>query len=96
MQLPKAEWTITGLIVERRILKSSKSEWQQPVVKIQTMGDTYEVQCDPKQYDRIGDGEFLQLGGRFERRAGKEGGSHLNFICERIGAAPAGQKAGAA
>lgn len=97
MQLPKAQWTISGLIVERRILRSSKNpEWSQPTVKIQTMGDHYEVQCDPNQYERIGQGELLELRGRFERRPGKEGGSHLNFICEHVVSNAAAQKAGAA
>ena len=98
MHLPKAEWSITGLIVERRVLTSKNNpDWSQPIVKVQTMGDTFDVSCAKELYDRIGDGELLQLRGRFDRRPGKEGGSHLNFICEDVTAvSTAGPKAGAA
>ena len=96
MQLPSASWTIVGLIVERRVLTSQKNaEWSQPMVKIQTMGDTYEVSCSKELYGQIGDGELLELAGKFERRPGREGGSHLNFVAESVQAVAPSSKGAA-
>lgn len=95
MHLPKASWTITGLITDRRILTSQKNaEWSQPMVKVQTLGDTYEVSCTKEIYAQMAEGELLELRGEFERRPGREGGSHLNFVCKSVSAA-AGSKGAA-
>lgn len=85
MQLPKASWSIIGLIVERRILTSkNNASWSQPLVKVQTMGDTFEVTCTPELYALTAEGELLELTGKFDRRPGKEGVPHLNFVAESV------------
>lgn len=94
--LPKASWQIVGLIVDRRILTSQKNaDWSQPLVKIQTMGDVFEVSCTKEIYAQIGEGELLELNGTFERRPGREGGAHLNFVCESVRAAEPSAKGAA-
>lgn len=85
MYLPKAEWTITGVVTEKRVMKSQKNaDWQQPIVKVQTMGDTFELQCDDTLFGKIAEGEFLRIHGDFERRPGRERGTVLNFVAREV------------
>ena len=83
MLLPKAEWSITGLIIEHGVKRSKNNpDWSQPFVKLQTMGDTYDVSLEPDLHGRCGQGQMVRMKGRFERRSGKEGGTYTNFVGE--------------
>lgn len=90
----KAEWTIIGVVVERRVKTSEKSkEWRQPTIKVQTLGDTFDLDLDDKLYEKTGEGECLTFTGRFDRRPGKQGGIYTNFIVTGVG--PVQQSRGA-
>lgn len=84
MQL-RAEWTICGIVIERRVKTSDKAkDWSQPTVRVQTLGDTFDLDCPKDVYDRTGEGELLTFTGRFERRPGKNGGTFTNFIASSV------------
>lgn len=66
-----AEWSIGGIVTERRELTSKKNEtWRGYVVKVASLGATYELQCTAEQFAVIGVGQPLHFKGRFEDQGG--------------------------
>lgn len=64
-------WSISGVVVERRELKSEKNAtWRGYVVKVATLGMTAEVTVTPELFAKIGDGAPISLTGRFEDNKG--------------------------
>lgn len=71
MQL-QASWLIVGVVTERRVLTSEKSKtWRGYVVKVASLGATFELQATPEQHGSIQEGQVLRLTGRFEDQHGR-------------------------
>lgn len=64
-------WAISGVVVERRELKSEKNAtWRGYVVKVATLGMTAEVTVTPELFSQIADGSAVSFKGRFEDNKG--------------------------
>jgi len=73
-----AKWEIGGVVQERRELKSEKNrEWRGYVMKIATLGQTFEIQVNEEVYKRLAIGNAAIFTGSFE-----EFGGRLRFNCE--------------
>lgn len=67
-----ASWSMMGVVTERRELTSEKNKsWRGYVVKVATLGATFEVQVTPEQYGQIAYGQSLELSGRLEEQQGR-------------------------
>lgn len=67
-----ARWQMMGIVGELRELKSPKNkDWRGYVVKLQTLGSTFEVQAEEDQYKKIKEGEAYALQGIFEDQGGR-------------------------
>lgn len=87
-----ATWRIVGIVSERRVLKSEKSkDWRGHLLKVMTLGATFEVNVSEEQHAAVGDGQMIEAVGRFEQRATDKGGIVTKFIATTIG--PAGKGA---
>ncbi len=81
----QASWRIVGVVVERRELTSPKNvDWRGHVVKLATIGATFEVEVNAEQYATVGDGGAYDMSGRFDSRAMKTGGSRVVLLVQSI------------
>lgn len=81
----QASWRIVGVVVERRELTSEKNAtWRGHVVKLATIGATYEVEVSAEQFKTVGDGAAYDVSGRFDSRAMKTGGSRVVLVVQSI------------
>lgn len=68
-----ANWTIAGIVKEKRQLTSQKNkDWRGYIIKIATLGDSFELQADLEQFNQIGEGEHIEITGEFEEQNGKQ------------------------
>jgi hypothetical protein len=73
IMLLSASWKISGIVSERRELTSDKNKsWRGYVVKVASLGTTFEVQVDKRQYEELTPGQLLQLDGHFEDQGGRQ------------------------
>ena len=82
-----ATWRIVGVVAERRELKSEKAsakDWRGYVVKVMTLGATFEITVTHDQFDKVGDGEPVEMVGRFEQRPTDKGGIMTKFIATGV------------
>jgi hypothetical protein len=63
------QWTGTGVVTERRTLTSPKNkDWKGWALKVATLGATLDVSVDEAMFKQIGEGQQVELAGRFEVR----------------------------
>jgi len=68
-----ANWNVCGIVTEKRELTSKKNtDWRGYIVKLATLGESYEVQCTLEQYQAIGDGEHIEAKGKFQEQNNKQ------------------------
>jgi len=68
-----ANWNICGIVTEKRELTSKKNaDWRGYIVKVATLGDSYEIQITLEQFRAIGDGEHIECTGKFEEQNNKQ------------------------
>ena len=68
-----ANWNVCGIVTEKRELTSKKNaDWRGYIVKVATLGESYEIQTTPEQYKAIGDGEHIECTGKFEEQNNKQ------------------------
>lgn len=80
-----ASWQMPGVVTERREIKSAKNAaWVGYVLKIATMGATFDVTVTPELYNSVAPGEQVEATGHFEDQKGI-----LRLICDRLKRAPA-------
>lgn len=66
-------WSIAGVVVEARELTSQKNAtWRGYVVKVQTLGQTFELQTDVDQHKKLAAGMNMAFAGRFEDQGGRQ------------------------
>jgi hypothetical protein len=79
-----AEWSIAGVVIEQRELKSEKSkDWRGYVVKVQAPGITFELSVTAEMFRRVGEGENLLFTGGFEEQK-TDKGTRLRFIAKDV------------
>lgn len=75
-----AVWKIGGIVNELRELTSTKNAaWRGYVVKLQSLGHTFELGVTAEQYASLIVGELVEAIGRFEEQAGR-----LKLVADRI------------
>lgn len=75
-----SEWSIEGVIQEKRPLTSAKSpDWRGWLVKVATLGNAFEIMVAKDQFDGVHEGEIRKFSGELEYSSNK-----LRLICKRI------------
>lgn len=75
-----AAWKIGGLINDKRELTSPKNAaWRGYVLRLQSLGHTFELGVTAEQYATAAIGELVEAIGRFEEQAGR-----LKLVADRI------------
>lgn len=75
-----SQWSIEGVIQERRPLTSAKSpDWRGWLIKVATLGNAFEIMVGKDQYDMVHEGEVRKFAGELEYS-----GNKLRLICKTI------------
>jgi hypothetical protein len=68
----KAQWSMQGIVNSKRELTSPKNaQWRGYVLKVATLGDSFEVNATAEQFASMNEGEIVKLAGHFETVAGR-------------------------
>ncbi|MEL6310968.1 MAG: hypothetical protein AAFQ17_01160 [Pseudomonadota bacterium] len=79
-----SQWSIGGIVTERRELTSKKNEsWRGYVVSVAGLGQTFEINVTKEQFDELADGQHVHLTGEFENQRGASG-SFLRLVLKHI------------
>ena len=86
-----ASWIISGIVTECRELTSAKNkDWRGFIVKLASLGATFEVQCSPQQFRQFSPGMEVECHGLFEEQQGR-----TKFILSALADAAKSGKGGA-
>ena len=79
-----ANWSIAGIVTEARILTSDKNKaWRGYIIKVATLGQTFELSCDEGQFNGLSAGQHVCFEGHWEEQKGKTG-TYLKLIVDRV------------
>ncbi len=69
----EATWNVIGIVTELRELKSSKNAtWRGYLVRVASLGATFELQADADQFATMAVGQYASFTGRFDEQAGRQ------------------------
>ena len=69
-----AKWSIAGVITDARTLTSQKNkDWRGYILKVATLGQTFELGVEAEQYQAVAAGELHEFRGHWEEQRGDKG-----------------------